>query len=719
MRSKIVACMAVILIAFIATGGSGCEADISPPMESGDMEASGMETIEMKMIKKEEGRYILENDLIYVEIDENNGQIAALRNKDTGLDYIKNGSFVVPVRLDIGENRQSVAVDEHAADTVALSKTPQAEQIVFTFNELYHKGSGTGINCVLTFSISPDEEYIKYNVSVGISEEGQQISRLVMLDGSGFSDGSGNETLTAPTWGGGTIWDDPFNKISFKSVVTLGYPGQTDISLESGYISLYAEDSGIGIAYINTPKIAMEFDLDMTDGMRFRPRMFNPSQIGKSFGGFVPLEPGASFQTGDVVIAAHSGDWHKMADIYRAEYQKAFVHPDGTPDYLTWEDISQTLKDTDFLLHYAVGVDGKLVNTFEQIYDDAYRLMQRSQQTDGVPDGSHTIISTFGANEDGYGGDIPTIIPCYPAAGGTEGAMELARKVHELGCSMAHYNHPFAVDPDGAGYFASTDPLQWTAYWNLCYHQAVCIDNDIMMDLWRNRIIPDMNTIPLDCGVLDQCSLQQTVCDMEGHNHELDAVSRLGSHIKAVTELCLMLRENIASESPYLVSENGNDLTTRYVDLWSGGHGTPFGGRMNSEMRQYTFPQYISNYGFYNDMPLSVCVTGRISGLGAFAPDMQVEFVRFRNEIREAEAPGFPYGFRDNVGLSSPVPEDELYIKVFTDGENVTLTYTSAKDFENVAVTVDFAKIGIEGGPLREVSISNEKDKCGFVVLTP
>ena len=718
----LVAMVACIVFAF---GISGCNNEVDEMPES--PESQTPEEQPMEMISGNETRYILDNGLVYAEIDAINGQIYVVRNEKTGIDYLRSDSSVNPLRLEIGENRQNVTLAKNAADSVELRSDSGSEQVVFTFNELTYGDKATGISCVLTFSIMHDVEYIKYNSSVEISDDGNEIARMVMLDGSGFTDGSGDEILAGPMWGGGTMWNNPFASLSFKNRVILPYPGISDQSLESGYFCLYTQESGIGIGYINSPRIAMEFDLDLTDGMRFMPRLFDPSHI---LGGCVPLEPGKSFKTGDVIIAPHTGDWHTMADIYRAEFQAAFIKEDGTPDYLSWDDISDFVKESDYMIRFIAGQDGKLLITYEDMYKQTVSVLKNGQQTE-EPDGSRCMVWIAGQNEKGYAFDVPIMVPSYTESGGTEGITELDRKLRELGCSTFHYEHPFAVDPDGDGYFASTDPNQRTAYWNLCDHHAVCIDNEVMMNLWRDRVIPDMNLVLADALQMDQGSLQQTVCDMPGHYHGLDALSRLGSHIKATQELSIMLRDGIGDATAYLVSEGANDLLTRYMDMDQvGWHRQPmFGGSHNINMRQYTFPQFIPHYDslqYVNGDYVSSLLRGGVCGGIVCINDahtttdaLRREYIRFRDEIRTAKAPGFPQGFRDTAGLSVSVPEDELFIKAFTDGEKVTLTYTSTTNIENARVVVDFERIGVAGGPTREITVSNEKNKCGFIILEP
>jgi len=321
------------------------------------------------------------------------------------------------------------------------------------------------------------------------------------------------------------------------------------------------------------------------------------------------------------------------------------------------------------------------------------------------------------------------MVPAYAPAGGTVELAKLAEDLHKIGASVFHYEHPFAVDPKGSGYIKEADPMQHTEYWNLCTHHAVCIDNEPMMNLWKEKIIPDIRSTGADGLQFDQGALQQTVCDLTGHLHGLDAVSRLSSHSKAVVELSKIVRERL-SEEAYIVSEGANDLTTRYMDIrQTAWHMAPiYEGEFAYTVRQYTFPQYINQYNsgilqpgkyFKNSMLLGA-ILGGIVCLNDGAP-MEIEiireYIRFREEIRKADPPGFPYGFRDNVGVQ--VDHPSLIAKAFTDGRRVTVTYfADCKDVEST-IKVDMHKLGFDNSDVKEISVNLKKNTAGFAVLEP
>jgi hypothetical protein len=682
-----------------------------------------------KNIQKNGDKFILDNGLVHFEINRKIGYIELIKNNTTKITYYNSDKGIPAISLSVGDSKELIELNnetQNKADSVKSYSKDDRDYLEFKYNNLIFEDSKekTGIELIIYLSLGKKDEYIKTKSSIKIDKDGQKISSIRYCDSEAFTSGLKDEILTAPMWGGGTYWEAPFSNKSFKQGVRLGYPGENDASLESGWADLYTENAGIGIGYINAQKLAMEFSLKMDKGMKFSPVLFDAKIIlGKS----VPLMQGESFTTDEVIIAPHSGDWHTMADIYREEYNKAFVTKDGKPDYLTVETLSKKVKNTDYMFRFFAGLDGKLVTTYDKMYNDVTNWLKSFNSTT-EPLGKNGMIWITGQNEKGYAFDVPIMIPSFPPSGGTDGLKTLDQKLQALGCTVFHYEHPFAVDPDGAGYIKSADPLQHTEFWNLCTHHSVCIDNEAMMNLWKNKIIPDIKSTGADAVQFDQGSIQQTVCDLSGHSHELDAVSRLTSHIKAVTELSIYVRKNLSDES-YIVSEGASDLTTRYMDIRQTGwfRKQLYGGKPNRTLRQYIFPQFVSQYdgslyiseGNMENSMLAGAVSGGIVCISDGAVnEIPKEYIRFRTEIRDAKAPGFPVGFKDTLGLQ--VSDSKLFARVFTDGKKVTVTYTSGKsEINNATVKVDFKKLGFENGGVKDFQVTLGRNKCGYTVLEP
>ena len=680
-------------------------------------------------ISQDEENYYLSNSKINVVVDKKTGFIKKVENKITGFINKNGNEGAWPFSMDVGENRNTVEITSQTKNRISKNKfikLKDSEVLELSYEDLLYEynGSSTGISAKISLAIGKQDEYISMNLKIDNSKGTNKISAVRFLQGGILTSGSKEETLTAPVWGGGTLWEKPVENRHFKNGVRLGYPGKDMYTLESGWLDLHNNRGGIGVAYINAKSLAMEFSIKSNgSGIEISPILFEPKGI---LGRSVPLEAGEIFTSDTVIIAPHSGDWHTMADIYRKEYQKAFVNQDGTPDYLTWDSISKKVKESDFMVRFFAGLDGELITTFEDMYRITLKHLNNWYKAENAR-GDRCMVWIAGQNEKGYAFDVPIMIPAYGPAGGTEGLTKLSKDLHSIGAKVFHYEHPFAVDPDGDGYFKETDPMQRTEHWNLCTHHSVCIDNDIMMNLWKERIIPDIRSTGADGLQFDQGPLQQTICDLRGHRHELDAVSRLSSHSKAVVELSRVVKSTLA-EDAFIVSEAFSDLNTRYIDIaqtcW---HISPiYGGEFAYTVRQYTFPQFINQYnsgilqpgGYFRNSMLLGGILGGIVCLSDGAPvEIPREYVRFREEIRKAHAPGFPYGFKDNIGIETN--HQSLIAKVFTDGEKVTVTYLADNKDIKGKIMVDLNKLGFSESGIKEIDVDIKKNTAGFVILEP
>ena len=674
-------------------------------------------------ISQRDNSFILANGVICVEMNAETGYIGKIQNLITGTVNKESGTDAFPFVLDYTYNRLKVAISQDTKNRVSSVKMYQQGDVSYmdvTYDNLVTQrdGAKTGISAVVHYALGKDDAYFKVSLSLDMAEAKDDVYGVRFFEGTSFST-EGEMQLTAPTWNGGSTWISPLSNSAFKDQKYLGYPGKDAQTLECGWVDLHNGSEGVGIALINRSMCATEFRFSAGDtGMELLWAFLDGKNIT---GTRVPLTKGDKLDMDTLLVAAHSGDWHTMADIYREEYQTAFVDEQGNPLYLTEETLSQKVKNADYMIRYFAGMDGALVTTFADMYTQSVAFFEKNQA-----DPARCIVWIAGQNEKGYAFDVPLMTPTYPAAGGDAGLLELDEKLHALGATVFHYEHPFAVDPDGAGYFKETDPFQHTEHWNLCTHHSVCIDNNIMQNLWKDTIIPGIRGLKADGVQFDQAPLQQTICNLPGHNHGDSAVERLSSHAKAIAQLEQMVRQNL-SEDAFIVSEGASDILCRYIDVrqecW---HVRPlWDGDYEFFASQYTFPQYavqsssvsIAREGYSENRMLLGAISGSITCIsdGAEA-GIAAEFARFKADIRQANAPGFPYGFRDNVGIT--VNNEKIIVKVFTSDEGVTLTYTTPGTVHDVVISVDLEALGFSGAGVREIKIDTlKRNTCGFQVI--
>ncbi len=678
--------------------------------------------------------YVLSNDDIFVTLDKEIGYIRTLKNRinDTVYKNPELGSW--PFAIEYGYDRNMITISKDSKNRISSVKTEKVgeEEVLYvTYDNLKmdYDGSETGIKATVRYTVG-NENYFKVAVDLDLTNIGDKkdagVYALKMLDGGDLIGAGDNQRLTAPTWNGGMYWTNPVANKYFKSGQTLGYPGRNAQTLAAGWMDLSGDKGGIGIGFINKQMMTTEFRIKSTgSAMNISNVQFDPQQvIGKS----VPLVKGDIFKSDNMLVILHDGDWHDTADVYRTEYQKAFIKEDGTPDYLTPETISKKALKADYVMRGCAGQDGNLQSTFDNMMSTTIDIINGFG---GDP--ARMLFWIHGQNPQGYAFDVPFMTPTYEPSGGDEGIKALDNYFQGLGASVFHYEHPFAVDPNHpriAQILNKVDPKQHTETWNLCTHHSVCIDNTIMYNLWKDEILPPIIALNPDGVQFDQAPLVQTVCDMEGHNHGLDAVSRLSSHAKGLEQLEKLVRGQ--KEDFYIVSEASNDILTRYIDVrqqcWH--HDILWDGEWEFGAEQYTHPYYIyqpssvyhqkDENGYlvpYNAMLQGALYGGIMSLSDGGEGSVRKEFVRFKNAVRESQAPGYPFGFKDKVGLSSDSTTID-YI-AFTDGNKVTVTYLTKKKTEGAVINVDLEALGFEGKGVKQITVTQERNILGFEIIDP
>jgi len=90
------------------------------------------------------------------------------------------------------------------------------------------------------------------------------------------------------------------------------------------------------------------------------------------------------------------------------------------------------------------------------------------------------------------------------------------------------------------------------------------------------------------------------------------------------------------------------------------------------------------------------------------------QFIQIRRELRDIQAPGFPYGFRDVVGITTGTPD--LVARVYRDIRGITVLYYAKEDVDTT-VTVDWEALGFPGKSEESFQVSLKKDEAGYRVL--
>lgn len=692
------------------------------------------------MIYKNDDYYVLDNDFIQVKVKKETGYIETIYNKLTKVSHKNSTSGAWPFMIEVGEDRNESSINNNTnnkVSSVSVVSDGNRDILLLTYDELLLDGNNkekTGIKAVSHISIGKDDEYIKLSVDLDLTNSSEGITRLSFTNGGDLVSGCENERLTAPTWGGGSYWNSPADNKFFNNGVTIGYPGLNTMSLECGWMDIHGSDSGIGIALIDKSEMYSEFDISSNSqiGMEISPTLFRPSLMNLDE---FELEKGTIFNSDEVIVAAHSGDWHKMADIYRKEYQEAFTNEDGTKDYLTEEDIKKTkLNNYTSMIRAFCGLDGELVSTFDEM-KKTYEEFLTSTNVDP----STVLFWLAGQNPQGYAFDVPFMTPTYALSGGDEGLRDLANHLHKNKSGLFVYEHPFAVDPNQPIINSVLDIItpggkdnpQHTERWNLCTHYSVCTYNKTMSNIWEKQVLPPIVELGTDGLQFDQASLTQIICDREGHYHTLSACERLSSAIKGtvnVSKMCL----SALPEGGFLMSEGFNDLSARYTasgsNAWFNTASLLWGATdYEFGCTQYTHPQYryvtCGSVTYSKTNSLSVgTILGAVLGTISQPMDASIlaknNYIKFKQEMIEVNAPGYPYGYKDMVGLT--LSDDSIIARVFTDGEKITLTYTTFYGSRESKATIDLEKLGFKGKGSVTVTIPQiANDNVGYMIIDP
>lgn len=678
---------------------------------------------DMEMIKtSDKSLIVIENENLRVKLDKKTGYISTITNKTGKTEFVQkeqsqgNWPFYIEYSDDSGSRVYSSSVGRTTNNTISSLKVNVKEngdeQLTVTYNDLLRDGNSadsTGIKAVVTYNIGKNAEHFSYNVALDLTSAKYNVTSLHLSSGGDLRSGAGrDEFLTAPVWGTGTKWANPMYNDAFIAGKTLAYPGNGKYTLESGWLDLHGEDIGIGVGYINKQQTACEFRIESSsNGMSMEVVLFEPLQI---LGESVPLKKGETFTSGDMLIGSHSGSWHTFADIYREEFNKAFTLPDGTPDYLTEETLSSKAKNLDYFMRETGIYDGAGSGNFKQMKDNVYNL---ATATGAKLD--HTFLWLVGINANEYGRDVPFLMPLNERLAETgKTALEtynenIVNLYQKAGGQIMQYTHPFAMDiarPENAALFDKINPYQHKEDWNVGEHWSVCMDNNDVKNLWKEDIIPQFKALNADAVQFDQGSLIQTVCDMQGHNHGLDAVSRLSSGTKAMNDMAKLVKSELGDDA-WILSEATNDLTCRYIDVRQNHwymHPPIWGGEYEYGAEQYTFPQYkyshsnfvTDPYGNISTFFLESAVLGGMVLLTDSANDAKkIEYVRATNELRENNVPGYPFGYRDTVGITTSLPS--IFARVYVKDNKVTVVYCAGQELKDQSIVINLEKLGFKG----------------------
>ncbi len=691
---------------------------------------------------------LLGNQQVELKIDRATGFFQDIFNKQTGIHHKLEGTGVWPFGMRLGDAREP---DLLRVEISAKALHPQVMQheegrndadptgghgktLVLKYeNMVATGGTATGIKLTVSVALQDEADYFLIKARV---ENGSRYGITNFYSGTGelVADSTREkETLVAPGWSYGTVWQNPHDY--FVERETFGYPiFGSQACLVSGWLDLQGEKGGIGVGYLNRQGLSMYFNVQRAGkGLKVNWQLFNlmhekAVESWTNVGGVYPLQPGEKFETDTWILAPHAGDWHRMADIYRKEYEETFKG-----DYLSWEDTHEAAKKLDLSSGYTI-LDIRDQFPGEPVHNKFSDVLPRVKtfvEASGVrPENLQVSITGHSIHWCLY---MPDFIPCCPEGGGDEACKQMVSDLRAMGIEgILFYAHLFYDHPKANDYVPEADTgydhqnVLWKEIGNVG-----CMDCDAWVKLWRTKYIPGYEDLGASGPFLDQGPTQYLVCTKAGHRHRTDAVDVLGAHVRGVLNLVKEWRAGSKKRKPYFWTEAGSDVQTRTVDIWSCPHTAQYarGGISKHEIVRYTFP-----YRLCVDDPASSptdlndsLVNGFIAG-GWMEEAQRLEkalkdeamaftlrqYVKIRRALREEKAPGYPYGFRDTIGLQ--VGDPRLIARAYRDARGITVVYYS-NDAVSGVVRVDKAVLGFPGRGAESFRVSLKKNEAGYKIL--
>ena len=583
----------------------------------------------------------------------------------------------------------------------------------------------TGVELRQVCTLEPGSEFLRVRIHLVNRGEYSITGLFLGVSGIALDNDSSLETLTAPSGGMGSRFNNPRATLKEKAKI-FSIPPTAPGSLVCGWMDLSTPQLGFGTGYLNRRGI------DMIGEVRFEPggatlgwRIFRyqgawafmekingPLQV-------YPLRPGEEFTTDDWFLGFHHGDWHETAAHYRKEYERVFAG-----DYLTWEKTSPAVRNADLIINTtaAWGVMAPAQKKYDLSKGEVRNkflefpvLVGKVIDAAGVEPRNTLVVMLGQATHWGIY-KLPDYFPVNAEAGGPEAFKEMIRQLRrEIGVAGTHFYAHAAFNHPQADHYVSEADTGWDAnlYSNFDHlGRIACMDDEAWWQLWKNKIIPGFVAAGASGIEFDEGFGHHFICSKPEHRHGTSSVSVLTAQPRGALRIFHECRKAFGPEG-YLESEGGSDVGARLFDLWEAG------GKRPVEIVRYTHPDKLMAL-FANDVDdinrafiYGLVVLRSVHGFTPEIAGAVRRYAQLRRVMRARQAPGYPHGFRDDRGLTLSDPK--LIAKAYSGERGITVAY--------YAKEATYAELSVDGRPLGHPKIKGrhrvqlEIQQPGYVVF--
>jgi len=678
--------------------------------------------------------FVLENEFVLYNFGENGflSTMVLRGNEDFGIELPKSSSS--SFRLLAGDEKGGMENEIGVyGNTAVIPKTvsffyENGKGCELVYDNLTDtNGKATGICFTLRYMLDDNAEFLR--VTSHIENKGTKYISELHLGFEGVALPVPIDlqriTIPSPSLGESAPREKYINKHDLYTV-----PSTIPCGMSCTWFDLSSPDVGVGIGYLNKSGMDMLGEVvgknpDGSLRMNFRFFRYNggftfmneingPEQI-------YSLCPGEEFTSDEWFYGIHSKDWHTTAEFYRREYEKEFGD-----DFINWDRLSPKVKNADLILtdssawadkknSEGVYTDYDTNGVLRHSFDEVSERLEKALGIVGVnPQNTLFVLMGTAAHWGIY--KLPDYFPACPEAGGDEGFVRMVHYIRDkLGVAGTHYYaHTSFNHREADNYVQSAD----TGYCpRLCADYShlgtiACIGDDNWQKMWKETIIPSFVERGADGIEFDEGFGHHFICMNPKHRHGGCAEGILKAQPNGMLDIFRECRRQFGRDS-YFETEGTSDVAARLMDLWE------TAGIDEAEVVRYTHPDRLVTIfantpaDVFNAFVYGCPILTQVDKI-LDRKDIEniLNFVSIRGDMRKEKPFGYPYGFKDEIGMQI---EGNIKAKIYADDEGITVTYRSI-DSGKSHLTVD---LSVYSDIEQAVDIDIDSGKCemGYVKI--